>query len=176
LGLILTQTRLWEIGVLERIRCFKWLLEHDRVLTNSRLSSMHLGAALSVHCKETVKTSLHVKHDCPIVMAVRLSSVQSSHWDMFFAADLQQWIDINLQGGLGGGEVSDWPAFWGTVYHSLLAWRNKLVHDDELVRPTNLSLEINRHLKTYSSSAISATGMNSVKIFSGCLQKEVGFG
>ena len=39
------------------------------------------------------------------------------------------------------------------------------MHDDELVRPTNLSLEINRHLKIYSFSAISATGMNSVMPF-----------
>ncbi|GAU37860.1 hypothetical protein TSUD_22760 [Trifolium subterraneum] len=52
--------RVWKINGLERIRCFVWLLKHDRLLTNNRLNFMHLVSAYCHHWRDTIEMTLHL--------------------------------------------------------------------------------------------------------------------
>ena len=53
-----TWLRIWSLKIPERIRSFIWLVRHDRLITSSRKSQMHIGEPWCHHCVDTVEDVL----------------------------------------------------------------------------------------------------------------------
>jgi hypothetical protein len=125
----------WKLNVLERVRCFVWLLLHDRLLTNQRKSCMGLGHAMCSYCGNVEETSLHAIRDCKLATPFLLQLVPSEERSRFFMEDTQAWIVLNLTKGRTWGRGGEWRDIWAMVCHSLWMWRNKETHDEEFIRP-----------------------------------------
>jgi ribonuclease HI len=128
-------SKVWKLNVPERVRCFIWLLLHDRLLTNYRKSRIGLGHAMCNYCGVVEETSLHVMRDCALVTPFWLQVVSLEDRSLFFMEDIQAWISLNLKKGKLNGRGSEWCDFWATACHSLWMWRNKEAHDEDFVRP-----------------------------------------
>ncbi|MCI19743.1 RNA-directed DNA polymerase (Reverse transcriptase) [Trifolium medium] len=94
---------------------------------------MHLG---SPYCSygDVVETKLHVLRDCPLCMTVWLTIVQDNKRELFFNANLQQWVTLNINGTIVGNEIDNWDAYWASACHIFWYWRNQESHDDNFVR------------------------------------------
>jgi ribonuclease HI len=145
--------KIWKLKVQERIRCFVWILHHNRLLTNSRLSMMHLGSEFCYHCGDVVETALHVLRDCPLAVGIWLNMVGLHYRDKFFNANLQQWLNLNMNAELGMGHMKNWAEFWASACHSLWYWRNKMTHDSGSVLPTRPWLEVLKRVHIYDVTA-----------------------
>jgi hypothetical protein len=99
-------SKVWKLNVPERVRCFIWLLLHDRLLTNYRKSRMGLGHAMCTHCGNVVETSLHAIRDCALVTPLWLQTVPLEDRCSFFMDDLQT-MD-SFQFNKGNDEAKGW--------------------------------------------------------------------
>jgi hypothetical protein len=141
--------KIWKLKVQAIIRCFVWILHHNRLFTNSRLSMTHHGSEFRYHCGNVVETMLHVLRDCPLAIGVWLNMVGLQHRDNFFNANLQQWIILNMNTKLGMGGMKNWSEFWASACHSLSYWRNKMPHDSGSVLPNKPWLEVLQRVQIY---------------------------
>jgi len=140
----------WQLNTPERVRYFLWLLRHGRLMTNARKSRMTLGAPYCPFCSDVIETELHVFRDCSQCMALWLHVVGSQSRELFFNSNLQQWINLNLNGEIEGIGISNWPTFWATACHSLWKWRNKEAHEENYQRPMQPYIEISRYARDYN--------------------------
>jgi len=76
-------SQLWNLRMPKRIRCFMWLLQHDRLLTNSRFHRMQLRFPFCHQCEESVETTLHVMRDCPLAKVVWVNKFRARYWEVF---------------------------------------------------------------------------------------------
>jgi len=49
--------KIWQIESLERVHIFKWLIVHDRLLTNSRMASWYIVQPLEVSIESQISKS-----------------------------------------------------------------------------------------------------------------------
>ncbi|GAU50328.1 hypothetical protein TSUD_290640 [Trifolium subterraneum] len=127
--------RIWKLKVPERITSFIWLVRHDRLLTNYRKSKMHIGEPWCTHCVDIVEDTLHVLRDCPLAKSVWCNLLNNAARENSFAAELKDWIHMNLQQDLGRNMHMEWYGVWATSCHSLWTWRNRETHDETRLRP-----------------------------------------
>jgi hypothetical protein len=111
--------RIWKLKVPERIRSFIWLVRHDRLITNYRKSKMHIVEPWCTHCVDIIEDTLHVLRDCPLAKSVWCNLLNNDTREFFFAAELKDWIHMNLQQELGRNMHMDWSGVWATSCHSL---------------------------------------------------------
>ncbi|CAJ2653650.1 unnamed protein product [Trifolium pratense] len=143
----------WKIQACERVRAFVWLLKHGRMLTHYRMSKMNLGLPFCTFCEDEIETELHVLRDCSKSMQVWLNIVHDSSREVFFNADFQQWINMNLHGDIQGVDVNNWQSYWAIACHALWTWRNKEKHDDSFNRPYRPHLVIKQYMTEYEKSS-----------------------
>ncbi|GAU13938.1 hypothetical protein TSUD_262650 [Trifolium subterraneum] len=141
--------KVWKLNVPERVRCFVWLLLHDRLLTNYRKSRMGLGHAMCNYCGDLEETTLHAIRDCALIIPFWLQVVPMEDRSSFFMEDTQDWISRNLMKGRTRRRGSDWCDFWATTCHSLWMWRNKEAHDEEFVRPMQPVNYVQKRVEEY---------------------------
>lgn len=79
----------------ERVRCFIWLLNHDRILTIYNKSGMGIRHVMCHYCGDRMETGLHVFRDYPIVMQI-WSNFMPSDRNSFFHGEFMAWIQYNL--------------------------------------------------------------------------------
>ncbi|CAJ2675557.1 unnamed protein product [Trifolium pratense] len=139
----------WKLHVAERVRCFVWLLLHDRLLTNYRKSRMGIGHAMCRYCGNIEETSLHALRDCALVVPFWLQVVPAKDRGSFFMEEIQQWIHTNMRkcGKRSNGRA--WCDFWATACHSLWMWRNKEIHDEHFVRPVHSVQQVTKRVEEY---------------------------
>ena len=133
----------------ERVRCFVWLLRHDRLLTKVRLAKMHLGSPMCYFCGDELETTLHVLRDCPIAMSIWMNTVKVANRGWFFASELEDWININMSKELGLVTIMQWADCWATTCHAIWTWRNKMIHDNNFVVPFKPWMEISNRVHNY---------------------------
>ncbi|KAK2394949.1 hypothetical protein QL285_056723 [Trifolium repens] len=139
----------WKLHVTERVRCFIWLLLHDRLLTNHRKSMMGISHGMCCYCGNIVETSLHVLRDCPLVVPFWLQVVPMKDRGSFFMEELHQWIQSNVRKGVKRSNGSAWCDFWATACHILWMWRNKENHDEHFVRPVYTVQHVSKRVDEY---------------------------
>jgi ribonuclease HI len=139
----------WKLRVPERVRCFIWLLLHDRLLTNHRKNRMGIGHAMCSYCVNVVETNLHVLRDCILVAPFWLQVVPLEDRNIFFMEDYQQWIHLNVRKEVQRRNGGAWCDFWATACHSLWMWRNKETHDDGYVRPIHIVRQVRQRVDEY---------------------------
>ncbi|PNY05394.1 ribonuclease H [Trifolium pratense] len=123
--------RIWRLQVLERVRSFIWLVRHDRLITNYRKSKMHICAPWCKHCVKAIEDTMHVLRDFPLAKVVWCNLMNSAVGDIFYAANLEDWITLNLNQDLGKEKEGTWSCVWAVGCHFLWFWRNKEAHGDE---------------------------------------------
>ncbi|MCH87362.1 ribonuclease H protein [Trifolium medium] len=143
--------QVWKLQVQERVRCFIWLLVHDRLATRKRINNMHMGDPYCYHCGDVIETALHVLRDCPLAVRVWYNMVDTKYWEIFFNVNMQQWVDINLRMCFGKEDVKQWSAaYWATTCHYLWFLRNKMTHGSDNVLPTRPWDEIHMRCQLYA--------------------------
>jgi hypothetical protein len=148
-------SRVWKLRVAERIRCLVCLLQHGRLMMNSRLNYMRIGHPRCYHCGYVVENMLHVFRDCPLAVGIWLNTFRINQRENFFEENLQNWIDLNMNMELGMNDTGCWAEFWVTTCHALWSWRNKLSHDSEAMMPLNSWKEVTRRVNCYMDNQYS---------------------
>jgi len=59
---------IWKLAVPERVRCFMWLMKHERLLTNYSKSRMGIRTATCAYCGSIPETVLHAMRDCALAI------------------------------------------------------------------------------------------------------------
>jgi ribonuclease HI len=152
---------IWKLQVPERVRCFIWLLKHGRILTNYRKNKMKLGTPFCSFCGDIVETELHVLRDCPKCLNVWINVVEDNDRSLFFNTDFHQWITLNINGGIRGTNMDNWPSYWATSCHAIWGWRNREQHDDNFFRPSDTRLHLQKRVHDYSIAMKANNVMNS---------------
>ncbi|PNX85234.1 ribonuclease H [Trifolium pratense] len=73
----------------------------------------------------------------------------SSRAICFFNSDLQQWINLNINGAIGGIGIENWSNFWAIACHSIWKWYNKEAHDGSFNWPYNPHVVIKNYARDY---------------------------
>lgn len=115
--------RIRKLEMSERIRSFIWVLHHDRLLTNHRISAVGFGVDGCQCCGAVFKSSLHALRDCNKVRGVWESLVPATFHNAFFQMDWQQCLQVNLIGNVNLD--MDWCNVWAVGCHTVWGWRNK---------------------------------------------------
>lgn len=79
-----TWTNIWRIQGTERVRHFVWILQHHRLLTNSRKHRMDLGSVMCSFCNNVEEDAFHVLRDCSRVVAIWMEIVHTNNKLSFF--------------------------------------------------------------------------------------------
>ncbi|GAU39697.1 hypothetical protein TSUD_321110 [Trifolium subterraneum] len=101
------------------------------MITNSIKAHMRLGSSLCDLCCTVEETCIHALRDCEWVRLLWLSVVPVAAHVMFFGADIQRWIYMNLNGDIRCINNIRWEDFWATACHSIWMWRNRELHNDD---------------------------------------------
>lgn len=75
---------IWKLAVPERVRCFMWLMRHERLLTNYAKSRMGIGSAMCEYCGSVPETVLHAMRDCALAMPLWMNVVHINNREEFF--------------------------------------------------------------------------------------------
>src|SRR3954470_20373086 len=79
--------RIWKLKVSECVRSFIWILHHDRLTMNHRISVAGFGVDGCPCCGAANETSLHALRDCTKVRGVWESLVPAAIYRVFFQVD-----------------------------------------------------------------------------------------
>jgi ribonuclease HI len=139
----------WRLHVTERVKCFMWIVCHERIITNSIKARMRLGSSLCKLCGTVEETCIHALRDCDRVRPLWLSVVPVAVRAMFFGTDIQQWILMNLNGDIRWRNNIRWEDFWATACHSIWMWRNRELHDDGFNRPARPVINVMNSISDY---------------------------
>ncbi|KAI5416653.1 hypothetical protein KIW84_041617 [Lathyrus oleraceus] len=80
-----TWRNIWKIQAIERVRHFLLIVQHDRLLTNSRRHRMCLGSAMCPFCNNVEEDALHVLRDSSHVAAIWMATVHTNNRLSFFS-------------------------------------------------------------------------------------------
>jgi hypothetical protein len=58
---------------------------------------MHIVEPRCTHCVDIIEDTLHVLRDCPLAKSVWCNLLNNDTREFFFAAELKDWIHMNLQ-------------------------------------------------------------------------------
>ena len=117
--------QVWQLPVQHRVRTFVYLVAHDAILCNAVRLHRHLtNYAACSRCGNT-ETVLHLLRDCPYINTAWLTRISPAMASAFFAADLHQWLSMNIQ------RETEWCSFFGYVLWYTWKSRNSLVFKGE---------------------------------------------
>ncbi|MCH80005.1 RNA-directed DNA polymerase (Reverse transcriptase) [Trifolium medium] len=119
---------------------------------------MQLGSPYCKYCGDIIETELHVLWDCLKCMNVWLNCVEQERRELFFNSDLKHLITLNLNGGIGGIGIENWPSYWALACNKDLAQGR--AYDDSFNRPRNPNMSIAKYVKEYGM----ATTVNQVVV------------
>lgn len=143
---------IWHLNVPERVRCFIWLLKHERILTGQRMQDHSFGEARCNLCGNISETILHAMRDCKYAKEVRENRIENSIMHEFYTYDVQKWISLNLVAAFP--REMDWSFYWAIDFHSIWEWRNIDLHDKKFVRLTNWWEIIFRKVQEYKEVGV----------------------
>jgi hypothetical protein len=78
-----------KIKVPEQVRCFVWLIRHDRLITNYRKNKMHIGEPWCSYYVDVVEDTIHVLKDCLLAKSVRCNLLNDEARERFFTAAIR---------------------------------------------------------------------------------------
>ncbi|XP_058759648.1 uncharacterized protein LOC131632954 [Vicia villosa] len=145
-----TWKTIWKLQVQERVRCFIWLINHERLLTNFRMHTLGLSNGECHLCGQVCETELHILRDCKFASRVWTNRVPVKIANEFYNTNLKDWIDLNIMSGAQVGE--DWCNYWAVGCHTLWEWRNKDLHMENFSRPIEEGKVINDRVKDYKAA------------------------
>jgi hypothetical protein len=153
---------IWRLKVPERIHTLVWLMNHNRLLTNSLKSKMGLCQAMCGYCGDVEETILHIMRDCPKAKELWAGAVTIPDRGRFFSGDLNHWISVNMNNAIQWTGRGAWCDFWATSCHCLWTWRNKEIHDEDFIRPYRQFQHIVKLMGEYSN-AVTASDVAAVR-------------
>src|SRR4051812_24930634 len=108
---------IWKLQVPERVRCFIWILNHERFLTGYRRNLHGFGQASYLLCGNVSKTTLHALRNYKYAMEAWASKIPSRILSKFFSLDLHEWVNIIVN--VAAHEEIDWSRYWVIGCHSI---------------------------------------------------------
>ncbi|PNX97917.1 ribonuclease H [Trifolium pratense] len=140
---------IWKLQVPERVRSFVWRVKWERLLTNSLKHRMGLTSAVCCFCGMADETILHALRDCSIVQQFWQQIVPQEVRGAFFMSSLQNWLHINVNyaGKLAIG--GRWCDFWALACSCFWTWRNKELHGEKIVWPSNIIQHVRKLGENY---------------------------
>lgn len=113
---------------------FIWLLSHDRLMINHRKSLCGIGDTTCQLCGSVCETTLHAIRHCLVVKRMWDKIVPSNFTNVFYAWNLQDWINVNLN---CHSAFPEWCNTWVTRCHANWTWRTEDIHIVNHTRPLN---------------------------------------
>lgn len=127
---------IWRLDVPERVKIFIWLLAHNRIPTRELCNTWFGGFAWCEICPSSVESSLHILRDCPPAIELWNSLVDFNCLDNFYALDIKNWVESNLNNLFSSSCNFTWNKIWSVGVWQLWYWQNALVHNRDFRRPT----------------------------------------
>ncbi|CAL1355748.1 unnamed protein product [Linum trigynum] len=119
-----TWKEIWKLEVPERVRCFMWLVAHNRISSNEQRAKRHISVTSGCfRCENQVESTLHILRDCPPAAFVWMRTVPADQHQAFFSMDLDLWLATNLQKTDRYVEDTPWNAFFSIAIWNL--WKNR---------------------------------------------------
>ena len=123
---------IWKTSTLPKIRCFLWQCLHRSIQTRKVLGVRGLNISLSCPlCNTDVESIIHILRDCHQVRAFWNSFPPPIHSNLFYGANLLDWLRINYT----SHQISTASIPWGTFF-TFGVWclwlrRNKVISRDQ---------------------------------------------
>ncbi|CAL1353594.1 unnamed protein product [Linum trigynum] len=115
---------IWQLPVPERVRCFIWLVAHERISCNAQRMARHITQdPFCFRCATQIETALHIFRDCPPAAFLWARSVPSELQNEFFSLPFGQWLRWNLGKSDTAAMGMPWSAFFSIALWSL--WKNR---------------------------------------------------
>ncbi|GKV26433.1 hypothetical protein SLEP1_g35733 [Rubroshorea leprosula] len=126
---------IWQLCCPEQVKLFVWLLNKERILTNSVRFDRHMAPTpVCPRCEQSPETPLHLLRDCYYSRLVW--DATNSLLGDFFQLDFVPWLRKNSSKSRMGPCASDsWSSiFLATIWY-LWKSRNKLIFEEQRVSP-----------------------------------------
>jgi ribonuclease HI len=75
--------------------------------------------------------------------------------------DLYYWIDFNMSKHMGKYTGVEWKNIWSHACHQIWYWRNRERHEETFSRPSNMAMEVLRHVHCYQEATRCIAGTTS---------------
>lgn len=124
------------LNVIERVKCFIWILKQERLLTRHRMGMHGFGDVSCNSYGNSNETILHALRDYKYAKEVWENRVPLSIVHEFFTDDFHKWISVNLMEDTP--RATNWCLYWVIGCHAIWEWKNIDFHDENFVRPYNI--------------------------------------
>ena len=98
--------------VLERIKTFLWLTNHDHLLTNMIIAKWNHRSKYCKFCLDMKESIIHVLRDCTFAWKIGERLVDPNYIVEFSIINLQEWFDLNLNHNIGVTKKYKWHVIW----------------------------------------------------------------
>ncbi|WCJ35671.1 DNAse I-like superfamily protein [Euphorbia peplus] len=120
--------KVWTVRVSERVRCFLWLVVHNRILTNSNRKIRHLCESDQCPVCSNQESVLHVLRDCRVAAVVWRCFLPPASCPEFFSANRSSWVLGNLSSAARWRSIP-WPVIFSVACWWIWRWRNEGIFD-----------------------------------------------
>ncbi|CAL1352198.1 unnamed protein product [Linum trigynum] len=115
---------IWKLPVPERVRCFMWVVAHDKISINAQLVKRKIASSPCCYrCSTLEETTIHILRDCPTAAFLWARTVPPENQQEFFTLQPKAWIEKNLQVEATWTSEIPWNAFFSIASWNL--WKNR---------------------------------------------------
>lgn len=127
----------WKTITLPKIKCFLWWCLHKSIPIREVLAARGLNVLLCCPiCNFAAESILHLLRDCPQVWAFWDSFSPPIHSNLFFGANLSDWLKINCTSHKVVGIGISWGIIFPFGVWSLwLQWNRVIFRDHTTLKP-----------------------------------------
>ncbi|XP_061354128.1 uncharacterized protein LOC133298795 [Gastrolobium bilobum] len=127
-----TWNRLWTWKGPQRIKIFIWKMLHQKLLTNSYMSSWNGSDGMCSCGSGEPEFIIHALRDCHRAKVIWDCLILIDYSVVFFDSSFEQWISINFSGNFMDSSHDNWLSSFLVTCWKIWSWRNMMNHGEEV--------------------------------------------
>ncbi|KAL4345231.1 hypothetical protein AHAS_Ahas11G0257700 [Arachis hypogaea] len=101
-------SKIWKWQGPQKAKIFIWKAKHNRIPTNHKKARMFASRGDCHLCQNHQEDLLHALRDCPKVSRTWVQLIRPSALQIFFQANREEWMDMNIQQQLEHDQNQNW--------------------------------------------------------------------
>lgn len=131
---------LWKVKIPQKLKCFLWLILHDRLLTNQLRFRRNMTTTVECpRCGLYYEDSSHLLRECPCAKAIWIEIKDFKWWEEGCKQPLAEWVASNLKKTIVFLDTK-WYRFFTTTLWQIWKTRNLMVFEN-VSHPIQASLK-----------------------------------
>ncbi|XVF81675.1 hypothetical protein PTKIN_Ptkin15bG0174300 [Pterospermum kingtungense] len=123
---------IWKLDVPNRIRCFLWLVKHQRLMCNAeRLGRGFTNDGCCALCHGSLENVQHVVRHCPEISSIWTMLLPADELHYQCTLDFDRWLHHNICSTIHNFANLPWNVVFATVIWWQWKWRNGFIFHGE---------------------------------------------